>query len=99
VRQHDNRAIQSLDDSLGSPLRGRPAGVLRATRSSSLRWNDELKADSSLRWNDELKADSSLRWNDELKADSSLHWNDELKADSSLRWNDEQGTLEPPIDA
>jgi len=94
MRQHDNRAIQSLDSSLrwndelkaGSSLRWN--GELKA--DSGLRWNGELKADSSLRWNDELKAGSSLRWNEELKAGSSLCWNDELKAGSSLRWNDER---------
>ncbi len=32
-----------LDDSLHSPLRGRPSGVLRATRSSGLRRDDEQR--------------------------------------------------------
>jgi len=36
----NNRTATLLDDSLRSPLRGRPAGVLRATRSSGLRRDD-----------------------------------------------------------
>ncbi|MBN8922578.1 MAG: hypothetical protein J0I96_05730 [Rhodanobacter sp.] len=35
------RSLQALDDSLRSPLRGRPAGVLRALRLSGCRWDDE----------------------------------------------------------
>src|SRR5579859_6950665 len=33
---------KSLDDSLRSPLRGRPSGVLRASRLSRLRWDDDI---------------------------------------------------------
>ena len=36
----DAQTSKSMDDSLRSPLRGRPLGVLRALRLSSFRWND-----------------------------------------------------------
>ena len=37
-------AQKSLDDSLRSPLRGRPSDVLHAQRVSSLRWDDGLRS-------------------------------------------------------
>ena len=36
----DAQTSKSMDDSLRSPLRGRPLGVLRALRLSCFRWND-----------------------------------------------------------